>query len=79
MAAFVELVVVNEFGIGSLCPASRSLIGLIRKDTHGYSDGDVSHIEKPLPFLKKFPIETSRRNRRVSQPVVRNVVENIVW
>jgi hypothetical protein len=41
MAAFVELVGMDEFGIGPLDPTARSCIDLFRKDAHGYRDGDV--------------------------------------
>jgi len=37
----VELVVVNEFGICPLGPASRGGIDLVGEDTHGHRDGDV--------------------------------------
>jgi hypothetical protein len=43
---FVELVVIDEFGKRSLCPASRGLIDLIRKNAHGYREGDIFHVEK---------------------------------
>ena len=46
MPAFVELVVMDEFGIRPLCPTPRGLIELVRKDAHGYRDGDVFHVEK---------------------------------
>jgi hypothetical protein len=44
--ASVELVVMKEFRICPLCPASRGLIDLVRKNAHGYRDGDVFHFEK---------------------------------
>jgi hypothetical protein len=46
VSAFVELVVIDEFGIRPFCPASRGLINLARKNAHGYGDGDVFRIEK---------------------------------
>jgi len=43
--AFVDLVVIDEFGIGSLCPSAWSCVDLVRKNAHGYRDGgrDVFH------------------------------------
>src|SRR5580698_4995367 len=38
VTAFREPVVVNQFGIGFLCPAPRSCIDLIGKDAHGNGD-----------------------------------------
>jgi len=60
--AFVELVVMDEFGIRALCPAPRSFIELVGKDAHGNRDGDVLWVEEAEPI---FPIEASRRNPRV--------------
>src|ERR1700678_684986 len=58
----------NQFGIGFLCPAPRGLIDLVWKSAHGNRDGDTLI----------FPIETGRRDRRVCQPVVRDVVEDVI-
>ena len=71
MPAFVEPVVMDEFGIRPLCPTSRDVIKLVKEDAHGNEDRDVFDVKKGQ-FV--FPIETSRRNRRVRQPVERNVV-----
>jgi hypothetical protein len=46
VAAFVELVVMDEFGIGPLCPTARNFLDLVRKKAHCYRDGDVFHVEK---------------------------------
>src|SRR5215213_4627101 len=73
--ALVELVVVDEIGIGLLRPAPRDLIELVRKDAHGYRDGHALWVEKAELV---FPIEASRRDPRVRQPVVGDVVEDVV-
>jgi hypothetical protein len=65
----------DEVGIGLLCPTPRHLIELVRKDAHGYRDGDALRVEEAELV---FPIETSRRNPCVRQPVVGDVVEHIV-
>jgi hypothetical protein len=44
--AFGDLIIVDEFGIRPLCPTSGSLIDLVRKNSHGYRDGDVFNLEK---------------------------------
>jgi hypothetical protein len=41
VAAFVDLVVINEFEIRPLCPTPRGLIELVRKGAHRDWDGDV--------------------------------------
>src|SRR5260221_3790396 len=73
--AFVEPVVMNEFGKRFLCPTPRGCIELIGKGAHGNRDGDVLRGEKGELVL---PIETRRRDRRIRQPVERDVVEDIV-
>jgi hypothetical protein len=65
----------DEVGIRPLRPTPRGWIELVRKDTHGYRDGDVFGVE--IGELV-FPIETSRRNRRVRQSCERDVVEEVV-
>ena len=75
VTALVKLVKVDQLGICPLCPAARGLIVLTRKDAHGGGDGNVGCVIK---IEVKFPIETSRRNRRVRQPVEREVIEYIV-
>ncbi len=75
VAAFVELVVMDELGIRPLCPTPRGCIDLVWKNAYGYGDGDVFRGEKGK---LAFPIQTSRRDRRVRQPVERDVVEDVV-
>ena len=45
MPAFVEPVVMDEFGILQLWPASRGVIKLVRQDAHGNEDRDVFDVE----------------------------------
>ena len=75
MSASVYLVVVDEFVIRPLRPTSRGLIVLAGKDAHSSWDRDIGRVIK---IEVKFPIETSRRNRRVRQPVECEVIEYIV-
>jgi hypothetical protein len=75
--AFVEPVVVDEFGIRPLRPTPWSCIELIRKDAHGNGNGNAFGIEIP-EFAPNLPIETGAGNRRVRQPGDRDVVEDVV-
>src|ERR1700722_1239441 len=75
VSAFVELVIVDELWIGSLSPTPRGLIKLVRKGAHGHRDDNLLRGEK---VQLVFPIQTSRRNRRVGKPVERDVVEDVV-
>ena len=77
MAAFVELVVMDEFGIRPLCPTPWSWIEFVRENAHGNRDGDAFGIEIP-EFAPILPIETRARKRRVRQPGDRDVVEDVV-
>src|SRR4051812_21867065 len=75
MTALVELVVVNELGIGALGPASRRLIELIGKGADGDRNRNVLGCkERKLAF----PIQARRRYRRVRQPIQRRVVEDVI-
>ena len=65
----------DEFGIRPLCPTPRGGVDLIWKDADGNRDGDVLRGEKGKLV---FPIQTSRRDRRVRQPVEGDVVENVI-
>jgi hypothetical protein len=73
--AFIERVVIDKFVIGPLSPTPRRFIVLARKDTHGSRDGDVGGVVKANLI---FPVETSRRNPRVRQPIERDVVEHVI-
>src|SRR5215213_9531522 len=65
----------DEARIGPLCPTPRHLIEVVRKDAHGYRDGDPLRVEEAELV---FPIETSRGDPCVCQPVVSDVVEDVV-
>src|SRR5688500_3294597 len=73
--ALVELVVMDEVGIGLLRPTLRHLIELVRKDAHRYRNGDALRVEEAELVL---PVKTSRGNPRIRQPVVGDVVEDVV-
>src|SRR6202042_434118 len=74
--ALVELVEVDEVaGIRALGPAPRGLIELVGEDADGIRNGDVLGVEEVRLVL---PIETSRGNPGVRQPVQRDVVEDVV-
>ncbi len=65
----------DELGIRLLGPTARSRIDLVWKDAHGDRDGDAFNVEKGQLV---FPIETSRRDRGVRQPVgCDDVLDNI--
>ena len=70
-----DLVVIDELVIGPLRPTPRGFIVFAWKDTHGGRDGEVGGVVK---VDVTFPIEASRRNGRVRQPVEREVVEDVV-
>ena len=76
VAAFLHLVVMDQFGIRLLCPAPRGWIEFVREDAHRNRDGDAFGVE--IPFAPIFPVETGARKRRVRQPGDRDVVENVV-
>src|SRR6267154_4723659 len=65
----------DEFGIRFLYPAPRSGVDLIGINADGNRDGDVLGGEKSKLV---FSIQTSRRDRRVRQPVEGDVVEDVV-
>src|SRR6202011_3276020 len=70
-------VVMDEFGIGALCPAPRGWIEFVREDAHGNGDGDAFGTEIP-EFAPILPIETGARKRGVRQPGDGDVVEDVV-
>ena len=77
VSTFVELVVVDQFGIRPLRPTARAQIDLVRKGAYGNRDGDAFDIEIP-EFAEILPIEAGSGNRRVRQPGDRDVVEDVV-
>src|SRR6476646_238963 len=75
MATFVELVVIDELGICPLCPTPRYCTDLVRKGAHGDGYGDPFRGEEGELVL---PINARRGDRRIRQPVERNVVEDFI-
>src|SRR5918992_4286942 len=73
--ALVDPVEVDEIGVGLLRPTPRHLIELIGKAAHRDRDGDALRTEEGELVL---PIQTPRRDPRVRQPVVGDVVEDVV-
>src|SRR5258708_15864567 len=65
----------DEVGIRWLYQAPRSGEDVIGKDADGNRDGGVLGGEKGKVV---FQIQTSRRDRRVRQPVEGDVVENVI-
>jgi|HubBroStandDraft_6_1064221.scaffolds.fasta_scaffold1380086_2 hypothetical protein len=65
----------DEFGIRFLYPAPQSGVDLIGINADGNRDGDVLGDEKGKLV---FPIQTSRRDRRVREPVEGDVAEDVV-
>src|SRR4030095_15988726 len=70
VAAFIELVVMDEFGKCPLRPTPRGLIEFVGKGAHSNRDGHTHRSEKRELV---FPIQTSRGHRRARQPVERDV------
>ena len=75
MTTLVDLVEVDQVGVGLLGPAPRGLVLLARKDGYGNWDGDALGVEEAALV---FPVETRRGNTRVRQPIERDVVEDLV-
>gem|GEM_PF-6403038 len=75
VAAFVEGVEMDEIVVSALGPTPRSLVDLFRENANGGRNGDAQVINKgALVFMR----ETRAGHARVRQPVVRNVVEDVV-
>jgi hypothetical protein len=55
MAAFLHLVVMDQFGIRPLCPTARRRIQFVGKDAHGGRDHDAFNGEERRPLV--LPIE----------------------
>ena len=75
VAALVDLVVVDEVGVGPFGPAPRRLILLAGEDADRHRDGHALDVEEATP---EFPVETGRRDPRVREPVERDVVEDLL-
>jgi len=74
MAAPVNPVVVDELVIGTLGPASRSLVVLVGEDGDGCGGGNVRDV---VEAEMGFSIESAGGNARVGQPIERRVVEDV--
>src|SRR2546425_7310660 len=61
--------------MGLIRPAPRCRIDLIGEDAYGSRDRHTLWSEKGELAL---PIETSRRDRRLRQPVKRDIIEDVV-
>ena len=77
MSPFLNLAVMDQFGIRPLRPTARAQIDLVRKGAYGNRDGNSFDIEIP-EFAPVLPIETGPRKRRVRQPGDRDVVQNVI-
>src|ERR1700722_6775743 len=73
--ALVELVEVDELGERSFGPTPWGLIDLVREGAHGDRDGDALDVEEGELVL---PVQAGRRDRRVRQPVERDVVQDVI-
>ena len=75
VVALVDLVEVDEVGVGLLGPTPRRLVELSREDAHGSRNLDALDVEEAERVL---PVETTRGHARVRQPGHRDVVEDLV-
>src|SRR3712207_2421995 len=75
VAALVDLVEVDQIGVGLLGPTPRGLICLVGEDARGHRDGDALGVPEATLV---FPIESRRRDPCVRKPVKRDVVEDVV-
>src|SRR5271170_5659186 len=78
MPAFVELVVMDEFGICLLCPTLRRWIELIGKDAYRHRNGDAFDTEERNLRSEVLPIETRPGNKAIRQPGKRDIVQHII-
>jgi hypothetical protein len=76
VTALWELIEVNQFRIGPLCPAPRRWIEFVREDAHRDRNRDAFDVE--IPFAKIFPVKTRAGKRCVRQPGDGYVVEDVV-
>src|SRR3954451_15579584 len=75
VAAFVDFVEVDELWIRLLRPAPWSWIELVGEDGHADWDLDALDVEEGQMAL---PVEAGRGDGSVREPVVRDVVEDVV-
>ena len=73
--ALVDLVEVDEVGVGLLGPAPRGVVLLAGEHAHGHRNGNALGVEEAALVL---PVETGRGDPGVRQPVERDVVEDLV-
>src|SRR5438093_13784792 len=66
----------HQFGIRPLRPTPWSRIEFVREDAHGGRDHDAFDGEERRSLI--LPIETGPRERGISQPGQRDVVEDVV-
>src|SRR5579875_3058840 len=75
MVAPVQLVEVDEVGVGPLGPAARDLVDLVREGAHRGRDRDALDVEEADRVL---PVQAGGGNPGVRQPVERDVVQDLV-
>src|SRR5439155_12280259 len=75
VVALVDLVEVDEVGVGLLGPATGRLIELVREHADSGWDLDVLDVEEAERVL---PVKTSRGHSGVRHPGERDVVEDLV-
>ena len=79
MAAFGDLVVVDELGIRPLRPTPRSRVDLVGEDAYRDRDLDAPGVEEASRrMMCVVPVQARRGDRGVRQPVERDVVEDVV-
>src|SRR5262252_6684867 len=66
MPALIDMVVVDEVGVGSLGPTARRLVLLAGKDAGSHRDGHALGVEEATPVL---PVQARRRDPGVGEPV----------
>src|SRR5215207_3968427 len=75
VVALVDLVEVDEVGIGLLGPGPRGLVELVGEDAHRRRDGDPLDVEEAEGVL---PVETTRGHPGVRHPGEGDVVQDLV-
>src|SRR6266705_1439868 len=75
VVALVDLVEVDELGVGFLSPSARRLVELSREDAYGSRNLGALDVEEAELVL---PVETTRGNPCVRHPGHRDVVEDLV-
>ena len=73
--AFGQAVAVDEVGIRLLCPAPRRRVELVGKDAHGSRQ---LHAFRGKESELAFPVQASRGNGGVRQPIERDIVEDVL-